>query len=44
MLEIQYVVLPSGLLPILNNEGPRFEDGPAPGGPRFEPWKCIEIY
>ena len=44
MLEIQYVALASGPLPILNNEGPRVQGGPAPGVSRFEPWKCIEIY
>ena len=37
MLEIQYVALPSGPLPILFNEYPRVQDGPAPGGPKFEP-------
>ena len=39
MLEIWYVAFPSGPLPrvVCSNEDPRFEDGPAPGGPRFKP-------
>ena len=30
------------LYQVCSNEGPRFEDGPVPGGPRFKPWKYIE--
>ena len=38
MLEIWYVALPSGPVPIfIQIKGPRVQDGPAPGGPRFKP-------
>ena len=36
MLEIWYVSLPSGPYQVCSNEGPRFQDGPAAGGPRFK--------
>ena len=36
MLEIWYVALPSSPLQSCSNEGPRFQDGPAAGGPRFK--------
>ena len=36
MLEIWYVALPSGPLPVLF-KGSWVQDGPAPGDPRFKP-------
>ena len=36
MVNIWYRALPSGPLPSLSNEDPWVQDGPAPGGPRFE--------
>ena len=42
MLEIWFVALPSDPLPSLFNAGPRFQDGPAAGGPRFKPLKYIK--
>ena len=37
VLEIWYVVLPGGRLPILFKQSPKVQDGPATRGPRFEP-------
>ena len=44
VLEIWYVALPGAPLPSLfkpRSQGPRW---PLARGPRFEPYKCIEIY
>ena len=30
------------LYQVYSNEGPRVQDGPVPGGPKFEPYKYIE--
>ena len=45
VLEIWYVALPGGLLPCYLNQDPSVQDGPAPGGRRFElrkTWKYIQ--
>ena len=42
MLEILYVALPSGPLPVCSNEGSRVRNGPAPLIPWFQPLECIK--
>ena len=37
MLEIYNEALPCGLIQVCSIEGPQVQDGPQPGGPRFEP-------
>ena len=36
-LKIWYVALPVVLYQVCSNQGLRVQDGPTPGGPRFEP-------
>ena len=43
MLEIWYVALLVDFYLVGSNKGPRFQVGPAPGGPRFKPWIYIKI-
>ena len=42
MLEIRYVALLVVFYQFCSNKGPRIQDGPMPGGPRFKAYKYIE--